>query len=120
MTNHARLDNFGVMEKTRVITQLAALAQESRLDIVRFLVRRGTDGVAAGRIGKQFNLPSATLSFHLNTLTAAGLITRQRNGRQNLYSADISSVQALSAYLLENCCTETQSQTTPADTINAA
>jgi len=112
------------MEKNRVIAGLAALAQESRLDILRYLVRRGADGVAAGRIGDQLNLPSATLAFHLNTLTAAGLITRQRNGRQNLYRANISAVYALSAYLLENCCTEfdsdTETQVIPADDSNAA
>ena len=96
------------MEKTVVIDRLAALAQETRLDIIRFLVRRGTEGVAAGRIGEEFGLPSATLAFHLNTLTAAGLLIRQRDGRQNLYRADISAVHALSAYLLENCCSETE------------
>ena len=117
------------MEKKHVIAGLAALAQESRLDILRFLVRRGADGgIAAGRIGEQFGLPSATLAFHLNTLTAAGLITRQRQGRQNLYRADISAVHALSAYLLENCCTEldseihtdSQIQAIPAATTSAA
>ena len=110
------------MEKKRVIAGLAALAQESRLDILRFLVRRGADGVPAGRIGEQLSLPSATLAFHLNTLTAAGLITRQRRGRQNLYRADISAVHMLSAYLLENCCTESEpdSKSILADTNNAA
>jgi len=114
------------MEKKHVIAGLSALAQESRLDILRFLVRRGADGVAAGRIGEQLGIPSATLAFHLNTLTAAGLITRQRDGRQKLYRADISAVYALSAYLLENCCTETelqsdnQSQPNLADTSSAA
>jgi len=108
------------MEKMRVIGGLAALAQETRLDILRFLVRRGADGVAAGRIGEQFGLPSATLAFHLNTLTAAELITRQRDGRQNLYRANISAVHALSAYLLENCCTETESRQNPADNIDVA
>jgi len=118
------------MEKKHVIAGLSALAQESRLDILRFLVRRGTGGVAAGQIGDQLGIPSATLAFHLNTLTAAGLITRQRDGRQKLYRANISAVYALSAYLLENCCTEieSQSENTPenlcqpnsADTSNAA
>ena len=95
------------MEKSKVIDQLSALAQETRLDIVRYLVRRGSDGAVAGRIGEQFGLPSATLAFHLNILTAAGVIIRQRDGRQNLYRADIAAVHTLSAYLLENCCSET-------------
>ena len=95
------------MEKTKVIEALGALAQETRLDIVRFLVRRA-EGAAAGRIGQELDLPSATLAFHLNTLTGAGLLTRRRSGRQNIYRADIAAVHALSAYLLENCCSETE------------
>lgn len=89
-----------------MIEALGALAQETRLDIVRFLVRRA-DGAAAGRIGEALNLPSATLAFHLNTLTGAGLLVRRRAGRQNIYRANIAAVHALSAYLLENCCSET-------------
>ena len=103
-----------------MIEGLAALAQETRLDIMRFLVRRGADGVAAGRIGQEFGLPSATLAFHLNTLTNAGLVTRQRHGRQNLYRADIGAVHALTAYLLENCCTETELHTETAPDSDAA
>ncbi|MEM7226784.1 MAG: helix-turn-helix domain-containing protein [Pseudomonadota bacterium] len=96
------------MEKSRVIEGLGALAQETRLDIVRFLVRKGPVGAPAGRIGQQFGLPSATLAFHLNTLTAAGLLTRERAGRQNIYRADFGAVHALTAYLLQNCCSETE------------
>ena len=96
------------MEKSKVIEGLAALAQESRLDIMRFLVRKGANGATAGRIGEQFGLPSATLSFHLNSLTAAGLLTRERAGRHSIYRADFGAVHALTAYLLQNCCSETE------------
>lgn len=92
------------MEKTIIIDRLSALAQETRLDIMRFLVRLGAEGAIAGRIGEEFGLPSATLAFHLNSLTAAGLLVREKRGRQNLYRANIGAVFALSAYLLENCC----------------
>lgn len=103
------------MEKNLVIHRLAALAQETRLDILRFLVRRGPDGAAAGRIGSALGLASATLAFHLNTLTAAGLLVRCRTGRQNIYRADIGAVHALSAYLLEKCCSETCTSATQGD-----
>lgn len=94
------------MEKLKVIEGLAALAQETRLDIMRFLVRHGGEGVSAGRIGAEFELASATLAFHLNSLAAAGLVSRQRDGRLQLYRANIAAVHLLTAYLLENCCTE--------------
>ena len=92
------------MEKTTVLNRLAALSQETRLDILRFLVRMGPDGAIAGRIGEELGQGSATVAFHLNILTAAGLLMREKRGRQNLYRANISAVHALSAYLLENCC----------------
>jgi predicted transcriptional regulator len=92
------------MEKSEVIGCLAALAQETRLDIVRYLVRMGQDGAIAGRIGQELGISSATLAFHLNILTAARMLIRQKNGRQNIYRANISAVHSLSAYLLENCC----------------
>lgn len=108
------------MEKSAIIEGLGALAQETRLDIMRFLVRHGPEAMPAGRIGGEFGLASATLAFHLNSLATAGLVSRQRAGRQILYRADVGAVHALTAYLLENCCTETESETETASSIDAA
>ena len=110
------------MEKTTVLNRLAALSQETRLDILRYLVRMGPDGAIAGQIGEELGQGSATLAFHLNILTAAGLLQREKRGRQNLYRADISAVYALSAYLLENCCTgvEEDASETPIPSANQA
>ena len=63
------------MEKTAVIAALAALAQDTRLDVFRMLVQAGAEGLPAGHIGERLDLPSATLSFHLNQLRHAGLVT---------------------------------------------
>jgi DNA-binding transcriptional ArsR family regulator len=92
------------MEKSAALAALAALAQESRLDIFRLLVEAGTAGLAAGRIGEHLGLPSATLSFHLNQLRQAGLITFRRDGRSLIYAAEYPAMNALLAYLTENCC----------------
>ena len=92
------------MEKTDAITALAALAQETRLDIFRLLVQAGAEGMPAGRIGERLGLPSATLSFHLNQLRQAGLITFRREGRSLIYAAEYAAVNGLLAYLTENCC----------------
>lgn len=92
------------MEKTDVIAALAALAQESRLDVYRLLVQAGAGGLPAGRIGEQLGLPSATLSFHLNQLRQAGLIGCRRDGRSLIYSAQFDRMNALVGYLTENCC----------------
>jgi ArsR family transcriptional regulator, arsenate/arsenite/antimonite-responsive transcriptional repressor len=92
------------MEKLDAIAALAALAQESRLDIFRLLVQAGINGLPAGQIGEKLGLPSATLSFHLNQLKQAGLVTFRREGRSLIYAAEYPAMNALLAYLTENCC----------------
>lgn len=92
------------MERSDAIAALAALAQDSRLDIFRLLVQAGADGLAAGRIGERLGLPSATLSFHLNQLRQAGLVTFRRAGRSLIYAAEYPAMNGLLAYLTENCC----------------
>ena len=92
------------MEKTDAIAALAALAQESRLDVFRLLVQAGAEGMPAGRIGERLGLPSATLSFHLNQLRQAGLVTFRREGRSLIYAAAYDAMNGLLAYLTENCC----------------
>ncbi|MEQ9607971.1 MAG: metalloregulator ArsR/SmtB family transcription factor [Kiloniellaceae bacterium] len=92
------------MERNDALAGLAALAQESRLDIFRLLVEGGPEGLAAGDIGTRLALPGATLSFHLKELRQAGLITCRREGRSLIYAADFAAMGSLVAYLTENCC----------------
>lgn len=92
------------MEKLDAITALAALAQETRLDIFRLLVQAGPDGLAAGRLAEQLGLPSATLSFHLSQLRHAGLISFRRESRSLIYAAAYDAMNGLLSYLTENCC----------------
>lgn len=92
------------MEKSDAIAALAALAQESRLDIYRLLVQAGAEGRPAGQIGERLGLPSATLSFHLNQLKQAGLVTFRREGRSLIYMAEYPAMNALLGFLTENCC----------------
>jgi DNA-binding transcriptional ArsR family regulator len=92
------------MEMTQALEALAALAQRSRLAIFRLLVEAGPDGLAAGVIGEKLELPPATLSFHLSHLVRAGLVANRQEGRFVIYSASFESMNALVAYLTENCC----------------
>ncbi len=92
------------MDNTEAISALAALAQESRLDVFRLLVQAGPDGLPAGQIAERLNLPSATLSFHLNQLKHAGLVTFRRESRSLIYAAEYSVMNDLLAFLTENCC----------------
>jgi len=92
------------MKKSLVVSSLGALAQETRLDIFRLLVQRGPEGMAAGEIGQRLGLPSATLSFHLNQLRFAGLVSSRRQSRSIIYSANFKAMTELIRYLTENCC----------------
>jgi DNA-binding transcriptional ArsR family regulator len=92
------------MKKADAVAAFTALAQGTRVDILRYLVECGTFGAAAGSIGEHLGVSSQTLTFHLNCLTGAGLITRRREGRFIIYSAKLDVLNALAGYLLENCC----------------
>ena len=92
------------MKKSGVITALAALAQETRIDIFRLLVQKGPAGLPAGAIGKRLKQPSPTLSFHLNQLRFAGLVTSRRVSRSIIYAANFAAMNDVIGYLTENCC----------------
>lgn len=92
------------MEINQAVTQLAALAQEHRLAIMRRLIQAGEAGLTVGEIGAPFQLSGATLSFHLKNLKQAGLLECRRDGRSLIYSANYPAMDGLLAYLTENCC----------------
>ncbi len=92
------------MEKQVAISALAALAQETRLDVFRVLVEAGPEGLPAGAIGAVLGIPSATLSFHLKELKSSGLVRCEREGRSRIYSPDLSAVKELIGFLTANCC----------------
>jgi DNA-binding transcriptional ArsR family regulator len=92
------------METSDVIPAFAALAQERRVDIIRYLVEFGTEGVPAGRIAEHLGVPPQTLAFHLNCLKSAGLVARRRQGRFIIYRAQLDVLASLAGFLLENCC----------------
>jgi ArsR family transcriptional regulator, arsenate/arsenite/antimonite-responsive transcriptional repressor len=99
-----RFDNARVMESTAAIGVLAALAQDSRLQVYRLLVQAGPEGVAASEIAGKLGIPANTLSFHLKTLNHADLVLSRQEGRFVYYSANYERMNALLGFLTENCC----------------
>ena len=95
------------------VDALAALAQESRLAVFRLLVQVGQEGIAAGSIGENLGIPPATLSFHLKTLSNAGLVTSRTEGRFVIYMANYVEMDKLIAYLTEHCCAGDIAQCAP-------
>lgn len=94
------------VKKSVAIEALSALAQDTRLDIFRTLVEYQPAGLPAGKIGEMLTLPGATLSFHLNQLKRAGLITSIRDGRWLIYSANTDAIDELTLFLQEDCCSK--------------
>ncbi|HLW26692.1 MAG TPA: metalloregulator ArsR/SmtB family transcription factor [Kiloniellales bacterium] len=92
------------MESNAALAALAALGQETRLEIFRLLVRVGAEGLAAGEIAERLNAVQNTTSAHLKILAHAGLVRAEREGRVIRYFADMSGFRDLLAFLMEDCC----------------
>lgn len=94
------------MEKTTATAMLESLASGVRLDVFRLLVRKGPQGMVAGAIAGALDLPPTNLSFHLKALTQAGLLRAEQEGRFQRYRANVAAMNALLAYLTEECCAD--------------
>ena len=92
------------MKKSKVIAALSSLAHETRLEVFRLLVQKGPQGLPAGQLGDRLGLPSPTLSFHLNHLKHAGLISSRRESRSIIYTAAFDRMRDLLAFLIDDCC----------------
>ena len=92
------------MKTNDVVASLSALAQDSRLSIFRALVQAGPAGMSAGKIGEVAGIAPSSVSFHMKELAHADMVTSRHEGRYVIYSANFSTMNALLAFLTENCC----------------
>ncbi len=92
------------MDTITATRALNALAQESRLEAFRLLVRAGPDGLPAGAIARHLGVPHNTLSTHLGILLNGGLLQSRRSGRSIIYRVDFTGLRALLGYVIEDCC----------------
>ena len=92
------------MDSKHVVEALAALAQVTRLDTFRLLVKHEPDGLPAGEVARQLGVPQNTMSAHLAVLSRAGLTMSERQGRSVVYRADLDRLKALMLYLIKDCC----------------
>lgn len=92
------------MAAEKTIAALSALAHEHRLAAYRLLVEAGPAGLAAGVVAERLGIPPSSLTFHLQQLLRAELISQRRSSRQVIYAANFQTMNALVAYLTKNCC----------------
>lgn len=92
------------MDKGDIIPALAALAQSTRLDTFRLLVRHEPEGLPAGEVARELAVPHNTMSTHLNVLARAGLVMSERRSRSIIYRADLDRLRAMMTFLVRDCC----------------
>ena len=92
------------MESNEAINGLAALAQETRLQAFKILVRHEPEGVAAGELARLLKVPQNTLSTHLAILSQASLVSSERQSRSIVYRANLEAVRGIVLHLLNDCC----------------
>jgi DNA-binding transcriptional ArsR family regulator len=92
------------MKSDSAIDAFSALAQPTRLEVFRLLVKSEPDGLPAGEIAKQMNVPHNTMSTHLGILSRAGLVSVERQSRSMVYRVELTTVRKLVLFLLRDCC----------------
>jgi ArsR family transcriptional regulator len=111
------------MNSKQAVNALSALAHEHRLGVYRMLVEAGPEGLNAGTIATRLKVPPSSLTFHLQNLHRAGLVTQERRSRELIYAADFDAMNGLVGFLTENCCGEgaaCSTQCVPASAVKKA
>jgi ArsR family transcriptional regulator, arsenate/arsenite/antimonite-responsive transcriptional repressor len=104
LTGSGKFHNSGYMEDEEAILALAALAQPTRLQAFRLLVRHEPEGLAAGDLARLLEVPANTLSAHLSVLSRADLVTSERYSRSIVYRANLAEFRDVALFLLRDCC----------------
>jgi ArsR family transcriptional regulator, arsenate/arsenite/antimonite-responsive transcriptional repressor len=92
------------MKSDAAIGALSALAQPTRLDVFRMLVKQAPEGLPAGEIARRLDVPHNTMSTHLAILNRADLVAVERHSRSLIYRANLAAVRQLVLFLLKDCC----------------
>ncbi|WP_417770487.1 ArsR/SmtB family transcription factor [Stappia sp.] len=92
------------MDKITALEAFAALSQETRLDVLRLLIRAGGEGMLAGDIAVALDVRQNTMSTNLAVLHRSGLVRNERQGRAVRYFADMAGLRSLLSFLMEDCC----------------
>jgi ArsR family transcriptional regulator len=104
MESSKQYPELATLDESAAVKALAALAQAQRLRAFRALVVAGPEGLTPGAMAEQLGVAPSALSFHLKELSNAGLVSSEARGRNLIYRANFSQMNALLAYLTEHCC----------------
>ena len=93
----------------------AAMGSESRLQVLRVLIRAGHNGLTVGDIQQRSGIAPSTLAHHLKFLTGAGVVEQQRDGRSTINRANFDQLEQLAGFILSECCVDAASEATNDD-----
>lgn len=108
------------MDERQAIAAFGALAQETRLRILRLLVAAGPQGLAAGVIADRVGVSASNVSFHIKELQRSDLLTARRESRSIIYAVDMTALDGLLRFLMEDCCAGQAELCSPAPTCSGA
>lgn len=89
----------------RFADMFSAMGTEPRLHIMRVLLAAHPQGMIAGDVGAELDIPASTLSHHLDKLKNERLVKVRREGTFLWYSANTDGLQELLGFLYAECCT---------------
>jgi ArsR family transcriptional regulator len=89
----------------RFADMFSAMGAEPRLRIMRLLLAAHPEGMVVGEIGSELEIPSSTLSHHLEKLKNEDLVAVRREGTFLWYSANVDALKELLGFLYAECCT---------------
>ena len=97
------------MNSVEAAEGFSAMGSESRLEVLKTLVRAGEAGLVVNAIQSRTGIAASTLTHHLKFLAAAGLVEQQRHGRSITVRANYDHLRALAGFILAECCAEQES-----------
>ncbi len=92
----------------RFADMFSAMGTEPRLRIMQLLLSAHPEGLVVGEIQDELDIPSSTLSHHLDKLKAEDLVRVQRESTFLRYTANTDALQGLLQFLYAECCTRNQ------------
>lgn len=95
-----------MLDITTAAQAFAAMGSEPRLEVLMCLVRAGRQGLVVGDIQMRTNIPASTLNHHLKFLTAAGIVSQEKQGRTIINRAELDGLEHLAGFILKQCCVD--------------
>src|ERR1700675_211750 len=83
----------------------SAMGTEPRLRIMQLLLSTHPEGLVVGDIQGELEIPTSTLSHHLDKLRTEGLVEVARESTFLRYTANTDALQELLQFLYAECCT---------------